>query len=225
MDEAAGTVTFAQTQGGSAANPTNWNAGSYPKHIMLDGCENAAIKGIPGWIPDAAVSLTDNWFGVNRSEHSRLAGILYDGTGVSVREALITLASKICAAGGDADPTHCFVNQSSYLALDNELAGKAEYQTLEGTAKLKFKGIKLPTENGEVTVLPDRSVPSLRAWMLSMNTWKLYSILDVPHVQNDEGLDMFTRDPNSDGYQVRFAAYCNPGCNAPGYNGVATLSA
>ena len=58
-----------------------------------------------------------------------------------------------------------------------------------------------------------------------MNTWKLYSILDVPHVQNDEGLDMFTRDPNSDGYQVRFAAYCNPGCNAPGYNGVATLSA
>ena len=51
-----------------------------------------------------------------------------------------------------------------------------------------------------------------------MDTWKLYSLKPVPHIQKPDGL-MALRRATADGIEVRIASYAQLGCKAPGWNG------
>ena len=70
---------------------------------------------------------------------------------------------------------------------------------------------------GMIKVIPDQNCPEDVAYMLQMNTWKLYSLGKAVKVLNSDGLNML-RQSSADGVELRHGFYGNVGCRGPGYN-------
>lgn len=222
VNRTAGTVTVASSAlGGSAATPSGWTGNDF---LLVQGDNNAKIKGLLGWLPTTAPTSGDNFFGVDRSVDSvRMAGVRYDGSAQNIEEALIDASLLVAREGGEPDV--CIMSFGSYSALEKSLGAKAQYITMQGPAEIAFPGIRINGANGQISVFPDRSCPPKTAFLLQMNTWKLYSLGDAPHIARyADGLEML-RVSNADAAEVRVVSYSQLGCNAPGWNGVVQLGA
>ena len=72
------------------------------------------------WIPATAPSAGDAFWGVDRSKDvTRMAGVRFDGSSESIEEALIDGAALVAREGGQ--PDYCFMNFTSYAALEKSL--------------------------------------------------------------------------------------------------------
>lgn len=222
VDRTAGTVTVASSGlGGTAATPSGWVGNDY---LLVQGDNNAKIKGLAAWLPDTAPTAGDNYFGVDRSQDvTRLAGIRYNGAAQSIEECLIDASSLLAREGGK--PSVCITNFASYAALEKSLGSKVQYVDMKGPAEIAFRGIMVNGANSMIKVFPDRNCPALKGYLLQMDTWKLCSLGDAPQVlRYGDGLEML-RVSNADAGEVRIGYYANLACNAPGYNATLTLSA
>jgi hypothetical protein len=221
VDRGAGTVTVASSGlGGNAGTPSGWAASEY---LSVDGDLNAKCSGLAGWIPSTAPSATAFYGVVRTSDSTRLGGIRYDGSALSVEEALID-ASALAAREG-ANPDTAFVSFASYGALEKALGSKVNYCDLKGPADIGFRGIRINGHKGEIKVIPDRNCQPNRAYLLQMDTWTLEGLGDTPHIiRYADGLEML-RVSNQDAAEVRVAAYYNLACAAPGWNANVSLSA
>ena len=209
----------------------DWSVGSF---LVVQGDIPAAgasgtgsflkVSGLSSWIPTASPSSTAFW-GVDRStDPTRLGGIRYDGRALPIEEALVNAASLLAREG--AQPEMCFINFSSYAALENSLGSKVQYVSVEhDMADIAFAGIRIHAPYGPITIVPDRSCPSQIAYLLSMETWKFRSLGKAPHVLTYglEGLEGL-RVGNADALEIRLGLYGNLICNAPGWNAVVQLS-
>jgi copper chaperone CopZ len=102
---------------------------------------------------------------------------------------------------------------------------KAQYISFDGPAKLYYPGILINGAAGQIKVFPDRSCPAKTAFLLQMDTWKLYSLGPAPHIAKyADGLEML-RVYNSDAAELRVVSYAQLGCNAPGFNANVKLGA
>lgn len=221
VDRTAGTVTVSTSYGGAAATPATWST-SEP-YLLVQGDNNAKIKGLLAWLPKTAPGATQ-FFGVDRSvDPVRLAGVRYDGSAQNIEEALVDASLLVAREGGEPDV--CIMSFGSYSALEKSLGAKAQYVTMKGPAEIAFPGIRINGANGQINVFPDRSCPPKTAFLLQMDTWKLYSLGDAPHIARyADGLEML-RVATSDAAEVRVVSYAQLGCCAPGWNGVVTLGA
>jgi hypothetical protein len=218
IDEAAGKISVSATVGGSIANPGSWAAGDY---LVVQGDNNNLMIGFQGWLPEVAPTTGDNFFGVDRSVHSRLYGLKKSYTDRSIEESLIDGAALIRRAGGR--PTHCFLNPVDYAAFDKSLLTKTYIDVKhQGDVDISFPGISLQTPGGRVEVISDRNCPSSRAFILQLDTWKLVSIGPCPHTVDDDKNNML-RVANADAVEVRIRAYPQLVCRAPGWNANLTL--
>lgn len=232
----APTVTVSATAGGSAGTPTNWSTSF--SFIARDGditfasgglaiASGSALKmaGFGAWLPSTAPGGSDSFWGVNRSaDTSRLAGVIVNGASETIEEALIDGATAINLNGGM--PDMCFINFTSYASLLKSLGSKVQYVMIEHEdAQISFKALHLQTPYGPVPVLPDRSCPAQKAYMLTLANWKLRSLGRAPHIltYGMEGLEAL-RVSNADALEVRLGAYANLICSAPGWSGVISLS-
>jgi hypothetical protein len=233
VNRSAGTVTVSATAGGAAGTPSNWST-SFPKLAVQGDISFGAltlqtnflkISGRAAWLPATAPSASENFWGVDRStDVTRLAGVRFDGSGETIEEALIDAASLVSREGGM--PDMCFMNFSSYAALEKSLGSKVQYVTVKHEeADIAFAGITVNAPYGPITVIPDRNCPALKAYLLQMDTWKLRSLGKVPHILTYglEGLEGL-RVGNADALEIRIGFYGNLICNAPGWNCVVTLS-
>jgi hypothetical protein len=187
VNRSSGTVTVSATQGGSAGTPTNWSTSF--KYLAVEGDITFAsnglrtangsllkVTGLPGWLPTTAPSSGDSFWGVDRSvDVTRLAGVRFDGSSESIEEALIDGAALVAREGGQ--PDMCFMNFTSYAALEKALGSKVQYVDVKHEeADIAFAGIRVHAPYGPITVIPDRSCPSQTAYLLSMDNWKLRSL-------------------------------------------------
>ena len=222
VNRTAGTVTVSATGlGGNAGSPSAWAPGDF---LLVQGTNNAWIKGLGAWLPAVAPTTGDSFFGVDRSvDPVRLAGVRYDGSAQSIEEALIDASQLISREGGA--PDYAFMNYASYGALLKGLGAKVQYVDLSGPAGIGFKAVQIHGARKPINVLVDRSCPAAKAYLLQMNTWKLMSLKGAPHI--DRGADGFEmlRVYNQDAAEARIASYANLACNAPGWNGVVSLGA
>ena len=240
VNRSTGTVTVSATAGGSAGTPTNWST-SFP-YLAVQGDVNFAsgglaiasgsaqkVAGLGAWLPLTAPGASDSFWGVNRSaDVTRLGGVRFDGTSESIEEALIDAASLVAREGGQ--PDMCFMNFTSYSALEKSMGAKVQYVDVKhDEADLAFAGIRVNAPYGPITVIPDRNcVPSGGTpvgYLMQMDTWKLRSLGKVPHVLTYglEGLEGL-RVGTADALEVRIGYYANLICNAPGWNCVVSLS-
>lgn len=234
VNRTAGTVTVAATQGGAAATPTNWSTTF--SYLAVEGDVSFAsgglatalalkVSGLAAWFPTSAPGASDSFWGVNRSaDPTRLAGVRFDGSNETIEEALIDASSLVAREGGE--PDMCFINFSSYAALEKALGSKVQYVDVKHEeADIAFAGIRIHAPYGAITVIPDRSCPAQTAYLLSMSTLKLRSLGRAPHVLTYglEGLEGL-RVGNADALEIRIGYYGNLICNAPGWNCVVQLS-
>jgi hypothetical protein len=233
VNRSSGTVTVSATAGGSAGTPTNWSS-SFP-NIAVEGdvsfgsitlqTQKLKVSGLQAWLPSTAPSSGDNFWGVDRStDVTRLSGVRFDGSSESIEEALVDGAALVAREGGM--PDMCFMNFTSYAALEKSLGSKVQYVDVKHEeADIAFAGIRVHAPYGPITVIPDRSCPAQKAYLLQMDVWKLRSLGKAPHVLTYglEGLEGI-RVGNADALEIRIGYYANLICSAPGWNCVISLS-
>lgn len=185
-----------------------------------------ALSGLAAWIPSTSPASNDNFWGVNRSsDPTRLAGIRYNASSLTIEEGITNALALLNREGGK--PDLIVMDFASYAALVNALGAKVQYvQVNHDEVEVAFEGITFQSAYGRVTILADRSCPPQTAYILTMNTFKLRSLGKVPHIltYGMEGLEGL-RVGNADALEIRIAYYGNLICSAPGWNAVCQLSA
>lgn len=220
-------VTGVDRDLGTVTVSANWTAGIAAvvanDFIFVEGDYDAKIKGLLAWLPSTAPTSADNYFfSMDRSsDATRLAGVRFDGSAMPIEEALIKAASRLAREGGK--PTHCFLSYSKFADLEAALGSKIQYVDMKVTAEIAFRGIQINGPRGPIKVVPDQNCPNDRAFMLQLNTWKLYTLGKAPKIIDIDGLKML-RESSSDGVELRVGYYGQMGCNAPGYNANIKLS-
>jgi len=225
VDRSAGTVTVSATGlGGAAGNPASWSTGAAGDYLLVQGDNNLKASGLAAWLPATAPASTDNFFGVNRSvDPVRLAGVRYDASAESIEEGLIDASMLLAREGGQPDV--CIMNFASFAAFEKALGAKVQYIDMKGPANVAFRGIEITGANSRIKVFPDRNVPLQTAYLLTMSSWTLEGLGEVPQIlRYADGLEML-RVSNADAGEVRVGAYFNLACNAPGWNAYVKLSA
>ncbi len=244
INRGAGTVTVgnaAAASPASAQSPTAWAASDYLQISgtsplfgpTISGSLNpVALTGLAAWIgASQTIGSSDVFFGVNRSQDTwRLAGGFYDGSqnGQSVEEALYDASTQLFMEGGY--PSKCFVGPNAYAALQKSSAARNILETEisgpqdeNGEVHLFFKGINIQGAGSNFTVIADRNCPPFAAYMMSMEDWALYSLKQLPHVVDDDGVS-FLRSTSADSFEFRLAGYGQVGCSAPGHSLYCKLS-
>lgn len=185
-------------------------------YIFVEGDYDSKIKGLLAWVPSTAPTSGDSFFSVDRSaDASRLAGIRYDGSSEPIEEALIGAAARVAREGGKPDV--CFMSYSKFADLEKALGSKVQYVDAHVNAEIGFRGILIHGPRGPIKVIPDQNCPDDRAFMLSMQFWKLYSLGKAPKILDSDGLK-FLRESSADSVEVRVGYYAQMGCRAPGFN-------
>lgn len=229
-----GVLTVSATAGGAAGTPTNWST-SFPllgvSGDVAFGAISATtsflkVSGLAAWGPTSAPGGSDSFWGVNRSQDSRMYFTIAQNTSTeTIEEALIDGASLCAREGGE--PDMCFMNFASYAALEKSLGSKVQYVDVKHEeADIAFAGIKIHAPYGPITVIPDRNCPAQLAYLLQMDTLKFRSLGKAPHILTYglEGLEGL-RVGNADALEIRIGYYGNLVCNAPCWNAVIALSA
>ena len=214
VDRSAGTFTLDDAYDSSGTIAAN-------DYIFVEGDRGLGLAGLDSWVPSTAPSATP-FFGVDRSvDTNRLGGIRYDGSADPIEEALITGASLVAREGGK--PDYCFLSYEQYAKLEKALGSKVQYVDLKMTAEVGFRGILINGPKGPIKVIPDQNCQGNVAWLLQLDTWKLYSLGKAVRVIDTDGLTML-RQSTADGVEVRYGFYGNVGCRGPGFNARVTLA-
>lgn len=220
----------------AATLSANWAIGSGLAYLTVQGDLPAAgasstgsylaLSGLAAWLPMTSPSISDSFWGVNRSaDPTRLAGVRYDASAYTIEEGMTNALALLNREGGK--PDLCIMDFASYAALVNSLGAKVQYvQVNHDEVEVAFEGITFQSAYGRVTVLADRSCPAQTAYLLTTATFKLRSLGKVPHIltYGMEGLEGL-RVGNADALEIRIGYYGNLICSAPGFNAVVTLSA
>ena len=204
---------------GTITASANWTTGissaAANDYIFASGDYDKKLKGLLAWLPSTAPSSTA-FFGVDRTaDATRLGGIRFDGSAMPIEEALVKAASRAAREG--AKPDYCFLSYSKYADLENSMGSKVQYIDLKANAEISFRGIQINGPRGPIKVVPDGNCPNDRAFMLTMKTFKLYSLKKVPRIIDTDGLKML-RQATADGVEVRAVYRAQLGCQSPGQN-------
>lgn len=233
VNRSVGTVTVSATAGGSAGTPTNWST-SFP-YLSVSGdtafgaitqtTSYLKVSGLQAWGPSSIVGGSDSFWGVNRSQDSRMQFVIAQNTSSeTIEEALIDGASLVAREGGM--PDMAFMSFASYAALEKSLGSKVQYVDVKhDEADIAFAGIRIHAPYGPINVIPDRNCPNKQCFLLQMDTLKFRSLGKAPHILTYglEGLEGL-RVGAADALEIRIGYYGNLICNAPGWNCVIALN-
>lgn len=193
--------------------------------IQVSGDLNAKIAGLGGWIPAAAPSSTP-FFGVDRSvSPNRLGGIRIPSSvapaGIAIEEKILRSVARVAREGAKPDLFVC--NFAQFANLQSSLGTRVHYgEVPTNDGEFGFRSIQITCGTNVVDVLADAYCPSNVGWIIQKDTWKLYSLKEVPRFENTDGLQML-RQTTNDGVEVRAKYYAQLGCVAPGFNGRVAL--
>jgi len=230
VDRAAGIITVLASGADASWTTAGLGLGIYGD-VQAGAIQFGAVSsqqgicGLSAWLPMVAPTTGDSFWGVDRSQDpTRLAGIRYDASSMTIEEGLTNALALLNREGGK--PDIAIMDFASYSALVNSLGAKVQYvQAKHDEVEVAFEGITFQSAYGRVTVLADRSCPSQTCFLLTMSTFKLRSLGKVPHIltYGMEGLEGL-RVGNADALEIRIAHYSNLICSAPGWNAIVRLS-
>lgn len=223
IDRSKGEIYLSATRRGAAVNVISdgsWDV-SDSLHRYGDITTSSDTLGIAGfaeWLPLAAPSSTP-FFGVDRSlDRDKLAGMVVDGSGLTMEDALIEGGMRAFEAG--VDLTHFVVNPLRMGQLIREVGSKL-VRDEKTSAKIGKSAFLVQTPAGEQSVYGDPFAPVDRIYGLDIKSWELVSSGPIPEIFDDD-LKML-READSDAYEVRMGGYGMLGCHVPGNNVVITL--
>jgi len=223
-----GTISAINRTTGVLTLDANWDARvptvATNDFVFRRGMFGAAVAGLSAWVPQVAPLPGDNFFGLDRSSDvTRLAGQRFDGTGLTIQEALVggqSIAAREC---GKID--YFFVNNVQYRNLVNELGAKVVYDRAVAfkAAHIGFRTIVIDGDMGPIQVIADNTIPTNVAFGLEMKTWKFHSIGPAVQILKMDD-NQILRQSAADSYEVRCGGYGNLATSAAGHNVRVTLS-
>lgn len=210
-----GAVDYLAVQGDTQSSSNNnfQPSGSTSTNSLLK------IAGFAAWLPiSGPPSSGDTFFGVNRAlDPQRLAGVFFNGAGLSLEEALLQGTGRIALNGGRVDTGIC--SYSTYTALITSLGSKVQYID-EKVGEIGFRGVQVNGANTVMSVFPDRNCPDGLIYCLEMDSWVLRSQNPAPHILKYMDEIEILRVPGVDSAELRVGFYGNMYCVRPGHNGV-----
>jgi len=228
-------ITGVDYDAGTLTAAANWTAGgdfSDNDFLFRAGDFGATLLGLDSWLPGTAPTGGDSFYNVDRSVNpTKLAGVRYvaaTGTDDTYSDALVNAGVKLSRHQSKADCA--FVNPAQYLKILEEQGNKVRHTktTARGAkgalANISFDGLELSTLCGTVKVIPDIDCPNHVAYMLQMDTWKLYTRGGCPRWLADDGNKML-RESSADAIEGRLGTYGALTCTKPGRNARIDLSA
>lgn len=221
INRSTGVISVSTSLGGAAASPSGWAAND---GLLTAGTLNLQVKGLSAWLTTPVAGTP--FYGVDRAKDAqRLAGVIYNGATLSVKDAIVNAINLVAREGGK--PDYVFMNFESYTQLSQDLQSNVIYTSLEGPGKVSFSGFRFQGPKGEVIVVPDRDCEPRTAYLVQLDSWMLLHANEgEPVFLDDNGVGQVFRTVESfDGREVRVKFYGNLACNAPGYNAKVALSA
>lgn len=208
------TTYYLATQGDL---PTTSNQNFQPTGSTLTN-KLLKLAGFAAWLPIAAPTTGDSFFGVDRSvDTQRLAGVTFDGSALSLEEALLQGTGRIALNGGKVETGIC--SFATYTAIIVSLGAKVQYIE-EKIGEIGFRGVQVNGANTVMNVFPDRSCPDGLIYCLEMDTWCLRSQGPAPHILKYMDEIEILRIPGVDAAELRVGGYMNMYTKLPGHNGV-----
>lgn len=175
------------------------------------------LAGIQAWLPQTAPTSGDSFFGVDRSvDVQRLAGVSFDGTGLSLEEAIQQGTGRIAMNGGRVDVGVC--SYATYTALIISLGSKVQYVD-EKVGEIGFRGVMVNGANTTMSVFPDRNCQDGFIYAMEMDSWCLRSQNEAPHILKYMDEIEILRVPGVDSAELRIGSYMNMYTKLPGHNG------
>lgn len=231
VNRATGVIIGTSSTGGALSG--NWANSAYisvlgdiPSGGVTNIASSLAMAGMGAWVPTAAPTAGDNFWGVDRSQDpTRLGGLRYNAQSYTIEEGVTNALAFGNREGAKFDLI--IMDFASYANLVNALGGKVvNIQVKHDEVEVAFDGIRFQSAYGVCTVLADRSCPPQTAYALTTSTWKLRSMGKVPHIltYGMEGLEGL-RVGTADALEIRIGYYGNLTCSAPGWNMIVQLSA
>ncbi len=205
---------FLATQGDlpTTSNNNFQPAGSTTTNSLLK------LAGFAAWLPLAGPQSGDSFFGVNRLlDTQRLAGVTFDGSPLSLEEALQQGSSRIALNGGRPDT--CIMSYATYTALVISLGSKVQYID-EKIGEIGFRGVQVNGANTVMSCFPDRNCPDGVVYCLEIDSWCLRSQNPAPHILKYMDEIEILRVPGVDAAELRVGGYMNFYTTRPGHNGV-----
>jgi hypothetical protein len=193
-------------------------------YIFVEGDRNAKLAGLAAWIPFVSPTSGDSFFGVDRSvDVTRLSGVKYDGSALSIEEALIGGLTLCNREGGK--PAVAMMNYINWGDLEKALGSKVTYMFSQasGRADIGFEGIQVKTNKGVCNVIADPFCPINYCYGLTMSAWTLFSLKEPVRILDLDGNKML-RETSADAVELRVGGYFQLGCSAPGHNVVIKLA-
>lgn len=179
------------------------------------------LAGFAAWLPLAGPPVSDTFFGVNRNlDTQRLAGVSFDGTALSLEEALLQGTGRVALNGGRVDTGIC--SYATYTALIISLGSKVQYID-ERIGEIGFRGVQVNGANTVMSVFPDRNCPDGVVYLLEMDSWVLRSQNPAPHILKYMDEIEILRVPGVDAAELRVGTYGNFYTTRPGHNGVVAV--
>lgn len=175
------------------------------------------LAGLQAWLPITAPGGGDSFFGVNRSlDVQRLAGVSFNGTQLSLEEAIQQGTGQIAMQGGRVDTGVC--SYATYTSLIVSLGSKVQYID-EKIGDIGFRGVQVNGANTVMDIFPDRNCPDGYIFALEMDSWVLRSQNPAPHILKYMDEIEILRVPGVDAAELRVGTYGNSYCTRPGHNG------
>lgn len=176
------------------------------------------VSGLRNWLPITAPVAGESFWGFDRSiDVQRLAGSRYTANLSEKMEATLQNCSAEMQLQGSA-PDLILMNPINISNYSQELGAKVRYMSTDkAMTGLKATGIVVQGQSGDMNVLSDPQVDPGNFYMLQSDTWWMPTLDAVPHMDEAAGLSAL-REATSDGIELRWRAWYNLVCDAPGLN-------
>lgn len=204
--------------------------------VFQDGDYNQCLAGLEGWLPvtDRGTMLSTAFNSVTRSVSPvYLGGVYMDGTAMGgLDEVIIKLTGKLGKYG--AQTSHILANPESMSDLEllsnskmrivSEISTKVIGES--GDVLVGFSGYRAIVAGRSVKIYPDRNCPSTRLYALQLDTWTLWHTGNLINWLGEQYTgSKLKMSEDADSAEARLGSYMNLGCSAPGWNGVAKITA
>lgn len=179
------------------------------------------IIGMRAWVPDAALSSSDNFLGViNRTtDTARLSGMNTAANGLLALDAILLNAALSFELGGRPDLVLMHPTDWQRMAISERT--RMQYDNTQ-TAKSSFKTLTINGPAGnDIRFVADPHQQKSIARVMTLDSWELSSINDLVELADDDG-NTALRDANSDSFQIRVRSWPQLRCFDPHANGVVT---
>lgn len=188
---------------------------------------NPAFIGLDSYNPYGGPVAGDNLCGVNRTVYpTRLAGYWYDGSRLSIEDAVKRLAARMAEGsanqGGMVSGSRvCLMNPLDMDALDSKLGSSVRYSSFT-TATYGFESIRMNTAVGPLDIVADPHQARQFARIITPESWELNHNGELPELVEVGGRTE-EQALNFDGRTARLRAYAQLRCTMPHMNGIVRL--